>query len=408
MRGRRTCRGTTRHHIVKALFLSFAISLALSLPLIVHAGDVEWGPDIYPKRNIFPSFLIGTARVDLPGKLFASWGDNHIGDPQGVIGIFLTRVEAGSTVEVVVRANDYMSESRLVEKLDEAAEDLIIHPKIALKYDALAKVSQAIPLDITIGLKVDGESLGEQTVTTTLRPINDCLFGVEETAGEGEDPGVSDYSWLFAAYVNENHPWVDRILREALDTGLIESFDGYQSGEVDSVLLQIFAIWNVMQRHGLKYSDVTTTAAVDRGFYSQHVRLFDEAVTAAQANCVDGSVLLAAILRKIGLRPSLVLIPGHMFLAVDLDDESTIGIETTMMGARDLRPAKGGSRELKNLEEHNNEESWDSFEAAVSAGMETLEKNQEKIDSDDLDYQIIDIAKAREMGILPITYSKKE
>ena len=252
MRGRRTCRGTTRHHIVKALFLSFAISLALSLPLIVHAGDVEWGPDIYPKRNIFPSFLIGTARVDLPGKLFASWGDNHIGDPQGVIGIFLTRVEAGSTVEVVVRANDYMSESRLVEKLDEAAEDLIIHPKIALKYDALAKVSQAIPLDITIGLKVDGESLGEQTVTTTLRPINDCLFGVEETAGEGEDPGVSDYSWLFAAYVNENHPWVDRILREALDTGLIESFDGYQSGEVDSVLLQIFAIWNVMQRHGLR------------------------------------------------------------------------------------------------------------------------------------------------------------
>jgi len=40
--------------------------------------------------------------------------------------------------------------------------------------------------------------------------------------------------------------------------------------------------------------------------------------------------------------------------------------------------------------------------------METLEKNQEKIDSDDLDYQIIDIAKAREVGILPITYSKKE
>jgi hypothetical protein len=45
---------------------------------------------------------------------------------------------------------------------------------------------------------------------------------------------------------------------------------------------------------------------------------------------VDGTVLLAAILRKIGLRPCLVHVPGHMFLAVDIDDETTIGLETTL------------------------------------------------------------------------------
>lgn len=371
--------------------------------------EVAWEPDVYPQSNLFPSFLIGTARVDLPEEVFSAWGDNHIGDPQGVIGIMLSGVKAGSKVEVVVKGNDYMEESRLVETLEEDASELMIHPKIAFKYGELAKVSQSVPLNVTVSLKVDGEDLGDKTVTTTLRSINDCLFGVEETPDEGEDPHTSDYSWLFSAYVNENHPWVDKILKEALDTGIVSAFDGYQSGDPDQVLLQIFSIWNVMQRHGLKYSDVTTTAAVDDGVYSQHVRLFDESVTASQANCVDGTVLFAAILRKIGLYPYLVLVPGHMFLAVDLDKETTIGIETTLMGEKDLRPSKDGKGpSLKKLEEHKNEESWASFQAAVDVGTEALEKNSEKFESDDLDYQLIDLARARAIGILPITYTKKD
>lgn len=382
--------------------------LCLQSPALADLEDVEWEPDVYPQGNIFPSYLIGTARVELPEELFASWGDNHLGEEQGVVGIVLTGVQAGSKVEVIVKANEIMSESRFSARLEEDADGLLIHPKIAYNFGALAKTRQTVPLNITFELIVDGESLGEKTTTATLRSINDCLFGVVERQGE-EDESTSDFNWLFAAYVNENHPWVDKILKEALDTGLVSSFSGYQSGEKEDVILQIFAIWNVMQRHGLKYSSVTATSAEDRGVYSQHVRLFDESVSASQANCVDGTVLLAAILRKIGLRPSLVLIPGHMFLAVDIDDETTLGIETTLMGENDLRPPKGQTAALLDkVEDHNNEESWKTFEAAVSTGTDALEKNLKKFKSDDMDYQIIDVAKAREMGILPITYNKSE
>jgi hypothetical protein len=393
------------------LFSSLILAAALSVQSLMPPKDAEpeWDTDIYPQRNIFPSFLIGTARVDLPEELFAVWGDNHLGDPQGGIGITLSGADAGSKVEVVVKENACMSESRFSGRIEKDADELLIHPKIAYKFDALAQVSQAVPLNIIIAVTVNGKSLGEKTVTTTLRSVNDCLFGVEETIGDEEDPRTSDYSWLFAAYVNENHPWVDRILKEALDAGIVSSFTGYQSDDKDEVLLQIFAIWNVMQRHGLKYSDVTTTAAVDNGVYSQHVRLFDESVTASQANCVDGTVLMAAILRKIGLRPSLALIPGHMFLAVDIDDDTTIGLETTLLGEKDLRPLKDDRNSaLKKLEEHKNKESWASFESAVSVGTDALKENLKKFESDDLDYQLIDLEKAREMGILPITYTKKD
>jgi hypothetical protein len=301
-----------------------------------------------------------------------------------------------------------MEESEFSGELAEDAKSLLIHPKISYKYDALAKVDQTVPLDITVAVKLDDKDLGKKTVTTTLRSINDCLFGVEEEHEDG-DTETSDYSWLFSAYVNENHPWVDKVLKEALETRLVSSFDGYQSEEAESVIMQVFAIWNVMQRRGFRYSDITTTGAESEGVYSQHVRLFDQSLDASQANCVDGTVLFAALLRKIGLHPCLVLVPGHMFLAFYVDDDTLLGLETTMLGAKDL-PAldKKTKTRLKNLEEHKNQESWESFEAAIAAGTQAIEENWEKFESEELNFQIIDLAEAREAGILPITSAKKD
>ena len=386
---------------MKTTTLSLA-GLAL-LASIAVAGAIEWEPAVYPDNQLFPSLIIGTAVVKAPEDTFPSWGENHLGDPQGVVGVWAEGVKPGSKVEVVIKANEFMKESRFSGVAGKGKE-LLVHPKVSYNYDALAKVKQPVPLDIAAELKVDGDSLGEKTVTVTLRTVNDCLFGVEE--GEGDDATYSDFSWLFAAYVNEDHPWVDKTLKEALDTKLVSSFDGFQSGEPEQVLQQIFAIWSVMQRKGLRYSNITTTAAESDSVYSQHVRLFDESVTAAQANCVDGTVLFAALLRKIGLDPQLVSVPGHMFLAVSLDDDTMIGLETTMLGEADL-----GDVDQKRLrsflkfdpEEKKNEESWKTFEAAVDAGTEALRENEKKFGGDDPDYQIMDLASARSLGILPIS-----
>lgn len=366
------------------------------------AGDTEWNPEIYPDNQIFPSLIIGAAAVKPDSDVFAVWEGNHIGDKQGIVGASVDDVDEGSKVTLEVRENDIMRASRIAGTA-EADGTVSIYPKISWKYDKLANVRQAVPIDVTMELKVDGQSCGEKTVTATVRTVNDCLFGVTEP---GDEERYSDYSWLFAAYVNENHPWVDQTLKEALDTDHVTSFDGYQSGDPEQVLMQVFAIWNVMQRKGLRYSDVTTTAAESGSVGSQHVRLFDESVKAAQANCVDGSVLLAAVLRKIGLDPHLVTVPGHMFLAFSLDDETMIGLETTMMGAADLD--KVDAKRLKSFlkfdpEEKRNEESWATFEAAIDTGTQALAEAAKEFDGDDSDYQLIDVAAARNLGVLPIS-----
>ena len=366
------------------------------------AAEVDWSADVYPDGQIFPSLVIGAAAVKPDSEVFAVWEGNHIGDVQGIIGATVEGIPAGSKVELEVRENDIMRASR-VQGTTEGDGTLGIHPKVSWKYDKLAQNRQAVPIDITMELKVDGKSAGEKTVTATLRTVNDCLFGVYEP---GADERYTDYSWLFAAYVNENHPWVDQTLKEALDTDIVTSFDDYQSEDPEKVLLQVFAIWNVMQRKGLRYSNVLTTAAETESVNSQHVRLFEESVKAAQANCVDGSVLLAAVLRKIGLDPHLVSVPGHMFLAFSLDDETMVGLETTMMGEADLD--KVDAKRLKSflkfdVEEKRNEESWATFEAAIDTGTQALLEASDKFDGDDTDYQLIDIAAARNFGILPIS-----
>lgn len=363
--------------------------------------EIEWDPEVYPDNQIFPSLIIGTATVKPDSEVFAMWDGNHIGDKQGVVGVSADGLAPGSKVELEVQENDVMRASRVAGTVEEDGT-ATIYPKVAWKYEKLSAVRQAVPLDVTMELKVDGKSLGTKTVTATLRPVNDCLFGVVE---RGEEEGYSDYSWLFAAYVNENHPWVDQTLKEALKTDIVRAFDGYQSGDPEQVLMQVFAIWNVMQRKGLRYSNVTTTAAESESVHSQHVRLFDESVKAAQANCVDGSVLLAAVLRKIGIDTHLVTVPGHMFLAFSLDDDTVLGLETTMMGSADLE--KVDAKRLQSFlkfdpEEKRNEESWATFEAALDAGTQALLEASGKFDEDP-DYRLIGLAEARALGILPIS-----
>jgi hypothetical protein len=141
---------------------------------------------------------------------------------------------------------------------------------------------------------------------------------------------------------------------------------------------------------------------------SQHVRLFEESLEAKQANCVDGTALLAAVLRKIGIAPYLVTVPGHMFLAFDLDEagEHTVGLETTMMGSavNDLRRSPTIPQAL--ADRFKAQASFRSFAAAVDAGTKQLTEAADKFESDDADYQLISVSEARRIGIMPLAYRR--
>jgi hypothetical protein len=140
-----------------------------------------------------------------------------------------------------------------------------------------------------------------------VRSVNDCVTGFTNPDGESVDT-----VWTYASFVNENHPAVQGILAKAVGrNGKPMDFCGYQEGP-EKVLAQVEAVWRALQKRGLRYSGVATSSLADRGISSQHVRRVGESLAATGANCVDGSALIASILRKAELDVYLLIVPHHM------------------------------------------------------------------------------------------------
>jgi len=392
------------------------------LPSWLHA-EVTLAPWSYTEQDLYPSAIVSTATVDWNGDDENAEDKKTADDPKpkkkdiplygdenGWLAVDLTDLPKNAQVEVTIAIDGFLKPSTWkgkVTRITKAGEARIF-PKAIWDYDALLKVRQQRPVSVTFKATVNGTPIAEDTETYVMRSLNDCMFYVLWDE-DGED--FDDFSWLFAAYVNENHPEVDMILKEALKSGIVSDFDGYQEDEPKQVMMQVFAIWNALQRRGIKYSDVSHTTP-SKFVVSQTVRFLGDAVRASQANCVDGSVLMASVLSKIGITSYLVMIPGHCFLAFDLGDGADakrIGLETTMLGNDEIKAVEEIAHLTEKAKLAEFKSSYKTFTSAVKIGNANLKKYKDKLDAEsdsdeaDPDVQIISIPDARDLGIMPIS-----
>ena len=213
--------------------------------------------------------------------------------------------------------------------------------------------------------------------------------------------------------MNENAPIIDEILQDALEHNAVSSFHGY-SGNKQDFVRQLFAVWNALQRKGIKYSNITTPSGITENIYSQHVRLPDESYGNSQANCVDGTVLLASVFYKIGMCPILVSKPGHMFLGVYNDAESCAKqnhqnityIETTAVGSVHLNSFQ---KEWK-FKTSDGVYASTSYASLASASNFARKEYNEMVPALNLQkkgYSVLDITQLRSMGVMPISSTKE-
>jgi hypothetical protein len=262
------------------------------------------------------------------------------------------------TIEVETVDNQFFERSAQSFRLGRRGETKVLFPNVRWRMETLRNHKQSTPIKVTYRVKTEIEQY-ETTETIYLKSINDCILFHED----------HDFRWLFTAYVNEEHPEIDVILREALDTKLVNSFGGYQGDEVD-VLLEVAAIWRVLQERGFKYTNITGSGESDDGIFSQPVRLFSDAIKTSQANCIDGTIVLASILKKIGIDPIIYLVPGHAFLGyyINKDRNKVTYLETTLLGSDQF--LRGVDR---NDNEALNEAYLNAFIDATKEGKETYD-----------------------------------
>jgi hypothetical protein len=261
----------------------------------------------YLENQFYPSLIMGVA----------SLSDKNFGfnDTNALFSVSVTAPASNSVLRITIDSSNLNYVTIFQEVLPVKDVRYTFHPSLKWKYDQLYKIRQQGTADLTFTCYINDEEVDVKNVRINYRSANDCLLSVLDSDGR-----LHDFRWLFAAYVNEEHPFIDSILTNIMQQGVVSRITGYQK-DAKSVINQVEAIWYYTLERGIAYSSISCTASPTKNSNVQHIRFFDQVYQTRQANCVDACVFLASIMRKIGLKPVIFVEPCHAYLGYYTDNK---------------------------------------------------------------------------------------
>lgn len=352
--------------------------------------------------NLFPSAILSVATTD--AQIIEPIDTPYVGNPKSCIAIKVKSAQPGTKVRVELAETPFYARSVSEFVLPRKHTEYVVYPDILWRYEALRGNDQAEPISVAATVEVNGRTIGQHVRTFSVRSINECLLGYNRQLPNGRTRFMST-RLFFAAYVNEENPLIDKLLREALNTRIVRRFQGYQNHTSGSVDKQVYALWHVLQKRNFRYSSVSYSSLSSNVVYSQRVRTFDDAFNSSQINCVDGSVLFASLLRAINITPVLVQIPGHMFVGyyTDSQNKNLTFLETTMIGDVDLDDYFPEEKldSTKN-QRSQSEMSRLTFEKSKEYANAEFLRNEMKVRSNQRGYLFVEISKGVRRSVQPI------
>ena len=173
----------------------------------------------------------------------------------------------------------------------------------------LASMSERVTGVLTISLVS-----GEKTLCSQQTEITALAFD--------QWHGISLYPELLCAFITPNHPVIAQITARAAEllgkwTG-DPSLDAYQSNDSNRVLKQAAAVYGALQEQNIVYC--VPPASFEA--IGQRIRLCDAIMEQKLGTCMDLTLFYSAVLEAIGLHPLLILLEGHIFAGVWLEEMS--------------------------------------------------------------------------------------
>ncbi len=365
------------------------------------AGEPDWSVRVTPFDQVFPALELSQARRD--GAAPAGRSEFAFGEGSGLVAVRVRSHHAGERVSLTVVAPGLDAPARVEGIMRESGRDYELRPPLAWNPAQLRGADAPRRVELRFTLRRDDAVADTRTLTVSLRPLSEALYFVRDGAD------VVDLSWIFAAYVDERDGVVDEVLGSAIKSGIVDKFDGYAAA--DGVYRQVWAVWQALAARGIRYSAADPGIARGPRVFSQRVRLLEQTWSDRSATCIDGSVLIAAALQRIGLRPFLVLVPGHAFVGfhLDADGDGAAYLETTVLGAAPPPLAALPAFASDFSSEDAARLDIARFSAALALGRRRYNQVAARFDARHRpDYALIDIGAARAFGIAPIEALRSE
>ncbi len=187
---------------------------------------------------------------------------------------------------------------------------------------------------------------------------------------------------LVVAMITPTDPGVEMLIRAGANydpSGAMTSNYDSENDESGTVWQRLWDIWQA-ETNDFSLTYISTTDSFASGS-SQRIRLPGEVLDQASGNCIELTLLYASVVEALGMQAALIMIPGHAYVAVRVDDtnDNYYFIETTMIGQA-------------------------TFKQAVTTGNSEWQKAQPYVANGSEDYGWVDVPEARSNGIVPIPW----
>lgn len=330
------------------------------------ADALRWNVDIAPDGEIFPVLDLSQAR---------SAANGAAGDGSGLVAVRAT-TDVPREVRLTVETEGLVAPATVEARTLRGGVAVELRPRLAWDAAYLRRLAAPHLQALRVRIEAKGLPADVRELTVRVHPLDDALYYFRE----GRDR--VDLGWVFAAYVDPDDAVVDAVLELAHGAGATSDAD---AGTADAKIAQVRGVWNALEAHGLRYAEGDPALSRGPNIYSQRVRLVADSWAERRANCIDSSVLIAAVLERLGMRALIVLVPGHAFVGWHSTNAGVQYLETTLLGAPSARRSQG------------------NFAAARIAGAARWRRAASRLDGrHGPDYALIDIGTARAYGIIPL------
>ena len=160
--------------------------------------------------------------------------------------------------------------------------------------------------------------------------------------------GFRDLTRYLAAFVTPNQPAVMSFLRTVAAHHPERKLVGYQV-DAAGVALQVKAIFEALKAEAnITYVNSVISFSPEDGIATQRVRLPEDSLRDQQANCIDGTVLVASLIEAASMNAAIVVVPQHAFVGWEtVRDKGTWDyLETTLIGSADFATANLRARQV--------------------------------------------------------------
>lgn len=154
---------------------------------------------------------------------------------------------------------------------------------------------------------------GERSIFNVIKDISVLSF--DQWGGSFVMPEI------LTSFVIPNNDYVISVIRNASE--LLKSwigsssFTGYQTKNANTVRKQAAAIYEALRQEKIAYSNPPASYEA----VGQKVRMADAVLKQKLGTCLDLTLLYAACLEYVGINSAIIIIKGHAFLSIWLEDE---------------------------------------------------------------------------------------